>query len=276
MSRSPTSMLTHLTRSIRKLRAGLNRPERLLIYLGQGGLAVCVVKGRYRPVVGMKAIFPVVGPESDDSQGITAALNALTEWLNVFPTRGVIEWVIGIDHVRYLLLPWDERLSSRAFCHSLAAALFAQQFSGSDMPFSAYQLRFARLAFGRSRLTALIPTGLLSELNEFASRHHCHSRRITPALSLVWDSLIAQMKNHAGVLALVEGQRLLRVSYDCGQFTSISVQPFSQERTPVVPSDITYLFPSRKVTAATGDLFAVQGFISVDDARFAYALCGVL
>lgn len=276
MSRLRASLPSHLARSIRTLRARLSRPERLRIYLSRGELAVCVVKGRFRPVVRMKAILPVATPDCDDTHGITAALDALTEWLNVHPIRGVIEWVIGIDYVRYLLLPWDERLSSRSFCQMLAAALFAQQFSGSDISFSAYQLRFARLAFGRPRLAALTPSALLSELNEFSVRHHCRSRRITPALSVVWDSLFARMKNNAGVLALVEGQRLLRVSYDRGQFTSISVMPFSEEQTTVIPSDITYLFPPRSVTAPTEEVSALQGPISGDDARFAYALCGVL
>lgn len=276
MSRLQASLPTHLARSIHTLRSRLSRPERLRIYLSRGELAVCVVKGRFRPVVRMKAILPVVTPDCDDTHGATAALDALTEWLNVHPIRGVIEWVIGIDYVRYLLLPWDERLSSKSFCHTLAAALFAQQFSGSEISFPAYQLRFARLAFGRPRLAALIPSALLSELNEFSAHHHCRSRRITPALSMVWDSLFAQVKNNAGVLALLEGQRLLRVSYDRGQFTSISIQPFSQERTTVIPSDITYLFPPRSVTAPMEDESAPQGPISGDDARFAYALCGVL
>jgi hypothetical protein len=276
VSRLPASLPTHLARSVRTLRARLSRPERLRIYISRGELAVCVVKGRFRPVVRMKAILPVATPDRDDTHGITAALDTLTEWLNVHPIRGVIEWVIGIDYVRYLLLPWDGRLSSRSFCHTLAGALFAQQFSGSDISFSAYQLRFARLAFGRPRLAALIPSALLSDLNKFSARHHYRSRQITPALSVVWDSLFARVKNNAGVLALVEGQRLLRVSYDRGQFTSISVKPFSEERTAVIPSDITYLFPPRSVTAPMEEESAPQGSISCDDARFAYALCGVL
>ncbi|QIE27513.1 hypothetical protein SBC1_56190 (plasmid) [Caballeronia sp. SBC1] len=276
MSRLRASLLTHLARSIRTLRAKLSRPERLLIYLSRGGLAVCVAKGRFRPVVRIKAILPIATRDCDDTDGATAALDALTEWLKVHPVQGVIEWVIGIDYVRYLLLPWDERLSSSPFCLALAAALFAQQFSGSDVSFSAYQLRFARLAFGRPRLTVLISSELLSELNEFASRHRYRSRRITPALSVVWDSLFARVKNGAGVLALVEGQRLLRVSYDRGQFTSVSVQPFCEEQTPVIPSDITYLFPPRNIAVPGGENLPLQDPISGDDARFAYALCGVL
>jgi hypothetical protein len=276
VSRSPTSVLTHLAQSIRRLRARFSRPERLLIYLDRGGLAICVVTGRFRPVVRMKAILSVATPDGDDTNAITAALDALTEWLKLHPTRGAIEWVIGIDYVRYLLLPWDERLSSRPFCHTLAAALFTQQFSGSDISFSAYQLRFARLAFGRPCLTALIPSELISKLNGFASRHHHSSLRITPALSVVWNSLFARVKNSAGVLALVEGQRLLRVSYDRGQFTSISVAPFSAERTPVIPSDITHLFPTRDIAMPTEEQFGLQDAVSADDARFAYALCGVL
>jgi hypothetical protein len=66
------------------------------------------------------------------------------------------------------------------------------------------------------------------------------------------------------------------VSYDRGQFTSISVAPFSAERTLVIPSDITHLFPTRDIAMPTEEQFGPQDAVSADDARFAYALCGVL
>ncbi|MFM0729987.1 hypothetical protein PQQ52_05750 [Paraburkholderia sediminicola] len=203
------------------------------------------------------------------------ATRVLRSWLHAHPFQSSIEWVIGIDHVRYLLLPWDERLSSRSFCHTLATALFAQQSTASEIPFSAYQMRLAPLSFGRPLLAALIPSEVIREITAFASRHQCRTRRIAPALSAVWDRFFVRVKNDSGVLALIEEQRLLRVTYDHGHVTSLSVQPFSGERTPAIPGGVTLAFPARNLTMpANGDL-TLQGLAPDDDARFAYALCGV-
>jgi hypothetical protein len=239
-------------------------------------LAVCVVSGRFRPVVRGKTILPSTASDNDGAHGVSVALTALTAWLHAHPRRSSIDWVIGIDHVRYLLLPWDERLASQSFCHSLAAALFAQQSTAAEIPFSAYQMRLAPLSFGRPRLAALIPSEVVKELTAFASRHQNRTQRITPALSAVWDRFLVRIKNDSGVLALVEGERLLRVTYDHGHVSSLSVQPFSARRTSVIPSGVTLAFPARDLAiAATGDL-TLQGLASDDDMRFAYALCGMI
>ncbi|MFL9903453.1 hypothetical protein PQR71_35875 [Paraburkholderia fungorum] len=191
------------------------------------------------------------------------------------PIQRPIDWVIGIDYVRYLLLPWDERLSSQSFCRTLAAALFAQQSTASEIPFSAYQMRLAPLSFGRPLLAALIPSEVIREITAFVSHHQCRTRRITPALSAVWDRFFVRMKNDSGVLALVEGQRLLRVTYDHGHVASLSVQPFSGGRTSAIPKGVTLVFPARNLTIAASSDLALQGLAPDDDARFAYALCGM-
>jgi hypothetical protein len=277
VSRLPGSRFIQLASKMRSLPARIGRPARLRVYLGRDELAVCVLTGRIRPALRVKDILSsaATGDNGDGSHSVAATLAALSTWLQAHPTRGVIEWVIGIDHVRYLSLPWDERLSGKPFCHTLAAALFAQQFSGSGIPFSAFQLRFAPLSFGRPLLAALIPNEVIDELTAFAPRHHCRTQKITPALSAVWDRFFSRVKNDTGVLALVEGQRLLRASYNHGHVTSVSVQPFSGERTPAIPGGITYCFPAKNMTAPTDGELALRGLLAGDDARFAYALCGV-
>ncbi|MFL9867541.1 hypothetical protein PQR67_25480 [Paraburkholderia fungorum] len=275
MSRLLANRLMQLAKRVRNLLIRIGRAERLRIYLGRNGLAVCVVTGRFRPVVRSKAILPSTPSPCDGTHSVSAALTALTTWLRVHPRRSPIEWVIGIDHVRYLLLPWDKRLSSQSFCHTLAAALFAQQSAASEIPFSEYQIRFAPLAFNRPLLAALIPCEVIREITAFASQHQCVTRRITPALSAVWDRFFVRMKSDSGVLALVEEQRLLRVTYDHGHITSLSVRPFSEERTAAIPGGVTLAFPAPSLTTAASDDLALQGLAPEDDARFAYALCGV-
>ncbi|TAL99155.1 MAG: hypothetical protein EPN73_00985 [Paraburkholderia sp.] len=275
MSRLPTSWLIELTKRMRRLPVTIGRPERLCVYLGGRWLAVCLVKGGFRPVVRIKAILPSATPGRDGNHTVAATLTALTEWLRVHPLRGSIEWVVGIDYVRYLLLPWDERLANRSFCHALAAALFAQQCSGDDAPFSAFQLRLAPLLFGQPRVAALIPVEIVNELTEFALRHRCRTRRITPTLGVVWNRFFSLMKNEAGVLALVEGPRLMRVGYDHGHVTSLSVEPFSGERTARIQQSVTRFFPARDMTAPASGELALSCLVPEDDVRFAYALCGV-
>ncbi|MFL9984057.1 hypothetical protein [Paraburkholderia sediminicola] len=254
----------------------VGRPERLRIYLSRSGLAVCVVTGGLRPVLRSKAILPSASSDCDDAQGISAALTALTPWLTAHSIRSPIEWIIGIDYVRYLLLPWDERLSNPSFCHSLAAALFAQQSTASEIPFSAYQICFAPLSFGRPLLAALIPSEIIREITTCASQQRCRTRHIKPAFSTVWDRFFVRMKSDSGVLALIEGQRLTRVAYDRGHVTSLSVQPFSAEQTSPVPGGVTLAFPARNLAMAASGELALRGLAPDDDARFAYALCGVL
>ncbi|WP_229012961.1 hypothetical protein [Paraburkholderia gardini] len=214
-------------------------------------------------------------PSHDGNHTVSAALTALTEWLHAHPLRGGIEWVVGIDYVRYLLLPWDERLANRSFCRTLAAALFAQQCPGEDVPFSAFRLRLAPLRFGQPRVAALIPVEIVNELTEFAPRHQCRTRRITPTLGVVWNRFFSLVKNEAGVLALVEGQRLIRVGYDHGHVTSLSVQPFSDQRRAYIQQNVTRFFPARNMAAPANGELALQGLVPGDDVRVAYALCGV-
>lgn len=276
MSRSLASRLIQPIKRVFSLLVRIGRSERLCVHVSRSGLAVCVVTGRFRPVVRSKTILPSTALTSDGTHSLSVALTALTTWLHAHPLRGSIEWVIGIDHVRYLLLPWDERLSSQSFCHTLAAALFAQQSTADEVPFSAYQMRLAPPSFGRPLLAALIPSEVVRELTTFASRHQSRTQRVTPALSVVWDRFFVRIKSGSGVLALVEGQRLLRVAYDQGHVSSLSVQPFSRERASAIPSGVTLAFPARNLTMAANADLALQGLAADDDARFAYALCGMV
>jgi hypothetical protein len=263
-----------LAKRIRNVTTGISHRVNLRIYLGRDGLAVCVVSGRLRPVVQMKAFLPITTSDSGGTHGITAALNVLSSWLHTHPLRATIDWVLGIDHVRYLLLPWDDRLSSRSFCHTLAAALFSQQFSGSEIPYFAYRVRFAPLSYGRPLLAALVTSQATDELKTFASGHHCRTRWIATSLSVVWDRFFVRVKGDTGVLALVEGPRLLRVTYDHGHVMSLSVQPFSEKLTPSIPGGATHRFPARNLAEPADNECALRGVPADTDARFAYALCG--
>ncbi|WP_157903134.1 hypothetical protein [Cupriavidus malaysiensis] len=250
--------------------ASAARPQRLRVYLGHGALAVCRSAGRFHSSVQDKAILSGGTGVSD----LPNQLAALESWLEAHPARADIEWIIGIEHVRYLLLPWDPRLASDAFCRSLAGALFAQQGAGGT-PFAGYQLRYSPLAFGQPCLAALLTNDVIRELTAFARRRGCRTTRIEPALSVVWNRFRARWKHDTGVLALVEGPRLLRIGFAHGHITSFSLQPCSDTRPPATPEETTWVFPARHPAAPGGDVLVLDGFAPDDDPRLAYALCGV-
>ncbi|KVO61491.1 hypothetical protein [Burkholderia stagnalis] len=248
------------------------RPERLCVYLGHDALAVCRVTGRFKPIVQDKAVLLTDAGVHD----LTSRLAALDAWLDSHPVRGAIDWIIGIDYVRYLLLPWNPRLVSDAFCRSLTAALFAQHFAADAIPFADHQLRFAPVSFGHPRLAALIGNDVIGELTAFSKRRKYRIRQIAPALSVAWNRLFPQVKLGAGVLALIEGPRLLRVASNHGHITAFSIQPYCYSRSSAIPDDVTWVFPAHHLAASAGHMLTVDGHEPDDDVRLAYALCGAV
>ncbi|WP_175873182.1 hypothetical protein [Burkholderia sp. BCC0397] len=246
-----------------------SRPERLCVYLGHDALAVCHVAGLLNPSVQNKAI---VNP-GPGAPNLSALLAALGTWLDAHSARGRIDWIVGIEHVRYLLLPWDSRLANEAFCRSLTAALFSQHFP-VGIPFTDFQLRFAPLAFGQPRMTALIANDVVHELTAFARRRGCRARRIVPAVSVVWDRFYPRWKKGTGVLALVEGPRLLRVGYDHGHIVTFAVQPFS-DRSSAAADSATCVFPPLHPGTPGSNAPQIDSLAPDGDPRLAYALCGV-
>lgn len=279
MSRMRASLL-RFARRISSTVAGPGRSERLRVYLGHDALAVCTVRGRLRPALTSKIILPFVATGRSGMHDVAPALAALASWLHAHPHRGGIEWIVGIYHVRYIVLPWDERLSDPSFCCTLAAALFAQQCASGDLPFSAHRLRFAALVFGRPRLVALISDEKIRALTAFSVHHKCRTRRIETALSVVWNRFLVHTKNENGELALIEGPRLMRIAYERGHLLSLSVQPFSGDRSRPLPRNATWVFPIGRAPAPLdGERMpkglAPEGLVPADDPRLAYALCGV-
>ncbi|WP_175954807.1 hypothetical protein [Burkholderia sp. BCC0405] len=269
--RQAVQRTARLALDVKECATRATRPERLRVYLGHDALAVCHFAGRFKPVVRHQAILH----PGSGAHGLAGQLATLGAWLDAQPMRGEIEWIVGIDHVRYLLLPWDPRAVQDAFCRSLTTALFAQSFGG-DVPIDAYQLRFGPLAFGRPRLVSLIANDAIRELAAFSTRRACRTRLIAPAMSVVWDRYFARLKKSAGVLALVEGPRLLRVGYDHGHVTTFSIQPFSDTQPSTMPGDATWIFPAHYRAGAAGGALTLDGHTPDDDAQLAYALCGVV
>ncbi|HKU25239.1 MAG TPA: hypothetical protein VJQ54_07180 [Candidatus Sulfotelmatobacter sp.] len=276
MSRLPTNRLATTLRRLGTRFKAAGRHERLRVYLASDALAVCLIHGRFRPRVVETAVIDSRASARNAQQDIADALTGLTSWMEMREFDGTVEWIVGFDHVRYLMLPWDERLSSISFCHTLASALFSQQFHGEDSASSSGKLCFAPRSYGYPRLAALIPHDIVRTLDSFSWRQRRRTTRITPALGVVWDQFFNRFRKGAGTLALVEGQRLLRVAYEQGNIVGLLVRPYSEACDESAFSGASYTFPPHGLDAIEHEELLVAGLTPDDDRRVAYALCGVL
>jgi hypothetical protein len=266
-------------RPVRRARARFERyirGVRLRVYIAHDAVAVCRTEGRFRPKLQKQAVITLPSTSRDPARGISEALQLLPAWLQEQPHQGTVEWIVGFEHVRYLTLPWDERLCSKSFCRTLAKAMFSQQFDENHTSFSSAAVRFAPVSYGRPRLAALIPDHVIQTLVSFSHSYGWRTTKITPALALVWDSFFNRFKMAKGELALVEGQRLQRVAYEFGNIVALKARPFSDTDTPSSHHETDFVFPPGDAPGLSGEALQVKGMATGDDVRMAYALCGVL
>jgi len=276
VSRSLTKLVVQPARRIAALLERYRRGDRLRIYIARDVIAISRTRGRFRTELREKAVIPLPSTPHDSARNISEALRALTAWLHDRPHLGPVEWIIGSDHVRYLTLPWDEQLSSKAFCHTLAKALLSRQIDGNDTTFSSALLRLAPVSYGHPRLAAWIPDRVVHTLLAFSNGCGWRTTKITPVLAVVWDSFFDHFRKGEGVLALIEGERLYRASYDRGNIVELTVRPFRNTDRRFPHSDVDFVFPANSVEGLGSKALKVQGMVSGDDLHMAYALCGVL
>ncbi|TDY37165.1 hypothetical protein BX592_1425 [Paraburkholderia rhizosphaerae] len=262
-----------MTARIQRLPIGVGRRERLCIYIGENWAAACASAGPLQRVVRMKAVISAAS-QHHDATDIGPILAEIEAWLRMHHIRATINWFMSIAHVRYLLLPWDDRLASDSFCETLAAAMFAQQFPGDTRNFAAYQLRLGPIAYGQPRMAALVPHAIVSLITVSTRRCHCRIGRIVPMLSVVWNRYVEQFNAETGVLALIEGERLLRVDYDRGRIASLAIEPYSPDRTRAARLDGFRVFPAADTNAPANARLTLPDLAPDDDPRLAYALCG--
>jgi hypothetical protein len=276
VSRSLTKLAAQPVRRVLARFERYCRAARLRVYIAHDIVAVCRTEGRFRPKIREKTILPLPSMSRESAHELSEALLALAAWLQRGTQQGAVEWIVGFDQVRYLTLPWDERLYSKSFCHALAKALLSRQLEGNDVTtLSSAVLHLAPAAHGRSRLAALIPGHVVNTLVSFSKTQGWRTTKITPALAVVWDNFFNRFRKGQGTLALIEGQRLQHIAYDRGNIVGLKVRPFREMVGPS-PHDVAdFRFPSSDTRIHGGEALQVQGMVPGDDIRLAYALCGV-
>lgn len=249
------------------------------VHLAADALTACEVHTRRnsRRVV-RKARFPFAAPAERPT-----AMQSMREWMGDAPRGTSQEWVLGIADVRYLLLPWAPDLADRALRAAFAAASFEQQFKQDPTHFA---IRFATPTYGCSQLAAFVPHSLLAELEAHAEASKVRLRSIAPALAVVWDRFRTVLQKERGAVHMVDGDRQIVVRHAQGQMTDVLLRPFdtaSWETAPLVHEPETHgsarIFSASPLLHASAEMALSladgEGFLSKQDAAYAFALCGV-
>lgn len=258
-----------------------NRP-RLRVYMGEDYLALCLVSGRWSPRVHQLAQLPLVSGQGG------AVASVLDAWMTANPLRGVmqsavLELVVGMPHVRYVLLPWDRQLVQDDFRHAMARALFARQF---QQDFSTQELRFGALKYGRPLLAACIDRTLVEMVSVVARQHDTSVSCIEPLLATVWSRFHSRLKGAEGTLLLAEASRVHVVRCKGGAITELQIRPGTEDDISGMVLQLASnpdcrvfapLLPglASSLPNAWLGLEAGEGFSVVADAQYAYALSGV-
>lgn len=230
---------------------------RLRVHLAADRLVACAVAGGRRAAVTQREILPL----ADD---VAAAFDAV---LAALPGKTPVEVVLGLPHVRYLMLPWDRQLAQPVFRQRMAEVLYSRQFQQDA---AGQCLRFARPVHGQPLLAACIDRTLLTTLESACARQGRRLRRVEPLLACVWNRFQRQLPR-AGRLWVEEGARVLCLTHARGAVTDVQLRP---AQAAGVPGDDTCRFaPGRPEVGL--QLRAGPGFAPDRDSACAFALCGV-
>jgi hypothetical protein len=229
-----------------------------------------------------KVLLPLM---STQASAVTAALDS---WLTRHPLRRAmrsarLELVVGMPHVRYLLLPWDRQLVLNDFRQAMARALYTRQFREE---FSLQELRFGALIHGRPLLAVGIDRTLVRAVAAVAHKHAASGIHIEPLLATVWNRFYPQLKEGGGTLLLAEPSRLLVIRRQAGAIIELQVRPSTDADIPALAQRLTtdaggrifaprYAGLAESLPSVCLGLTTGKGFSTSADAAYAYALCGV-
>ena len=98
----------------------------LRVYLTSDELVICAIRGLLRPTVILQQKIAIDSTTLGTTN--TALLATMDTWLQTtkLQTGTRFEWILGLSHVRYLLVPWTPKLVDQTFRQSIADALFTQ------------------------------------------------------------------------------------------------------------------------------------------------------
>lgn len=236
------------------------------VFLGEKHISVCLIRGKFQPQVINKAQF------NFSVDALANGLATLKEWLTKNFLGQRIEWVLGIHYVRYLMLPWSNQHLKDSFSAHLARQLLSKKF---QQDVNDYEIKISKLEYAQPLLATFCDKNIILVIQQFIKDSSYKNALIEPLLSIVWNRFYPQIKRNSNRLAIVDEGRTLIIQHDQGQITSLSLRPFTNEKTIInSQKQQTFFFYPRR-----GNDEIDCKYLDIRDREnrilFSYALCGV-
>lgn len=193
---------------------------RLYAYLADEQLTAVLSKGVLRPVLLDHKVFPVVAGD------LATAMAAMSTAWPLAGNGARLMLILGGQSVRYLMLPWNTGLSSKALREKIAGALFESQFQQSA---SGWRFAFGPVTYGRAVPVACVQQPKLDALKADLRQQGISLSSVQPLLMALWNHHHQSLGRQTGVLLIREGQRVLRVDHDGGHIGNITRRPLRDE-----------------------------------------------
>lgn len=218
----------------------------LRVYLTSDELVICTLNGLLRPTVTMQQKVPIHNSTVDSTN--TTILTAMETWLQTtkLQTGTRVEWILGLSHVRHILVPWTPKLVDQAFRQSIADAIFGQQFHEDA---TNYQACFSKISIGKPVIVAYVDSKLLSGIKLLADSYNHQIKSIKPLLMLVWNQLDSLLSKENSQLHIWENQRVLKITNVFGHIQQLELWPINNTIIELQPSTdnngkLTRVFPA--------------------------------
>lgn len=205
--------------------------------------------------------------------------DTLITWFNKNEMQKIkLNIVLGINHVRYIVIPWNIKLANKQFRQTIAQALFADQFNESA---ANYALFLSSVRYKSFLVAAFIKKDLLNDINHLSENHNYSIASIAPMLMPVWNHFNKVLTSEESQVIIWENNRALFIENHFGSIQKVKVTSFNPNDVdinmynrketirlfPHIKTDISKLKPFPKARAVHDNL---------SHAPFSISLCGFI
>lgn len=193
------------------------------ILLSENEVAICILNGVLDTNLLNQLRIPVATEEKNiQFEIISKKINELFQSEKIKPNN--YEWILGLEHVRYLVIPWHNKLATQEFRDSITNNLFVQKYRDE---ISRYEVSFSKLNFGHPLIAAFVSKELIQGITSINILNKSKNVKITPLLIPIWNKLEKTLRQEHSFLYVWDGNRALKIENKYGQIASIELEPFN-------------------------------------------------
>lgn len=140
--------------------------------------------------------------------------------------------VLGLDHAKLALLPWEDDFSQREDRLAYARLSLRQQYGPAAAD---WDIRLSESAYGAPWLVAGVERSLIAGLDDLAAAFGWRLHALQPALMSVANTFSRRLQNGCVRLLLLDGERLLIARLEDGAWQGLRVRRIDPQRSDALP-----------------------------------------